>query len=100
MLLHGQYDGHYATFLRVATDDLPIPATPDVIDPEWLTAVLREAGALSRAKVMVLSAQPIAVGSGFVGQTARLHLEYDRKDSGAPATLFAKLSSADPTVRQ
>lgn len=99
MPLYGQYDGECATFLCVATDDFPLPSTTDAITPAWLTTVLREAGAVARATVVAFRVQPIGTGSGFVGQTARLHLEYDVKESGAPATLFAKLSSADPTVR-
>ena len=39
-------------------------------------------------------------GSGFVGQTAHLLIEYDRAEPGAPASLFAKLSSASPQVRE
>lgn len=35
-----------------------------------------------------------------MGQTARLTVEYDKHEAGAPATVFAKLSSADPAVRQ
>jgi len=84
----------------VAQDDLSIPSTPDSISPAWLTAALRRAGAVEHATVAAISVSPVAAGSGFVGQVSRLHIEYDRKESGAPATMFAKLSSADPAVRK
>jgi len=81
-------------------DDHSIPATPDSITPEWLSAVLRQAGAVEHAKVVSVSVRLVSAGSGFVGQAAHLHLGYDGKESGAPSTVFAKLSSADPAVRE
>ena len=81
-------------------NNLPIPATPDSISPEWLTRALRRSGAVRRAKVVSISVRPVAAGSGFVGQAARLYVEYDRKEPGAPATMFVKLSSADREVRE
>src|SRR5579863_9949006 len=83
-----------------AQGNLSIPATPDAITPQWLTAALRGSGAIENAEVVSISVQPVAAGSGFVGQSARLHIAYDREEPGAPATLFAKLSSADPVVRE
>lgn len=81
-------------------DTLKIPQAPSSITPDWLTQALRCAGVVNDAKVMAIDVHPIAVGSGFVGQTARLTIEYDEQEVGAPATAFAKLSSADPAVRQ
>lgn len=77
-----------------------IPATPNAITSDWLTLALRRAGILKRARVIAITVQPIAAGSGFLGQTARLIIEYDEREAGAPASFFVKLSSADPTVRQ
>jgi len=77
-----------------------IPATPNAITADWLTLVLHRAGILKRAKVAAIDVQPVAVGSGFVGQTARLIIEYDKREASAPASIFAKLSSANPAVRQ
>jgi ubiquinone/menaquinone biosynthesis C-methylase UbiE len=79
---------------------LSIPQTPDAISSVWLTRALRQAGVLDRATVVGIDVTPIATGSGFVGQTACLHVAYDAPETGAPATIFAKLSSADPAVRQ
>ena len=80
--------------------NLSIPPAPDSITPEWLTAALRGSGAIENAKVASIGVKPVAAGSGFVGQAARLHIEYDHKEPGAPGTIFAKLSSADPAVRE
>lgn len=79
---------------------ISIQATPDAISPDWLTRALRHAGVLDRAVVVAVDVDPIAAGSGFVGQAARLKISYSDRESHAPATVFAKLSSVDPAVRQ
>lgn len=87
-------------FVSMNKDDLRIPLTPSAITSDWLTQALRHAGIIQDAEVLTIEAHPIAAGSGFVGQTARLVIEYDESEVGAPTTAFAKLSSADPAVRQ
>lgn len=77
-----------------------VPPTPDSVSPEWLTAVLRHSRAITHARVASVAVTPISRGRGFVGQTARLKIEYDASETGAPATLFVKLSSADLAIRQ
>jgi Phosphotransferase enzyme family len=69
-------------------------ALPQLADltPEWIANLLRRHGfdvALSG-----VAAQPI--GTGQVGATYRLTLDYARSAPGAPATLVAKLPSNDP----
>ncbi|MBH0201332.1 MAG: methyltransferase domain-containing protein [Nitrospira sp.] len=81
-------------------ENLAIPVTPDAIDPSWLTLALRQVGVLDRAEVVAVDVTPIAAGSGFVGQAARLQITYSEQEASAPASVFAKLSSADPAVRQ
>jgi hypothetical protein len=82
-------------------DDLEfIPASPNAITADWLTGMLHRVGLLKRAKIVAIAVQPVAAGSGFVGQTARLIIEYDEREASAPASIFAKLSSANPAVRQ
>ncbi len=81
-------------------DPLSIPNTPDSIGTQWLTDVLRRAGLLHRATVETINVIPIAAGSGFVGQTARLQITYSEHEPSAPLTIFAKLSSADPGIRE
>ncbi len=86
--------------VHMKADHLNIPQSPSSITPDWLTQALRRAGVLKGANVVAIEVHPIVAGSGFVGQTARLTIEYDEQEAGAPATAFTKLSSADPTVRQ
>jgi hypothetical protein len=80
-------------------DELAIPQTLDAISPEWLTSALRGSGAIRNASVSSLQVKPVALG-GFAGQAARLCVGYDRREAGAPAIVFAKLSAADPAVRE
>lgn len=96
-------DGVVVLFTAMTTetvDTLSIPPTPDAISPNWLTRVFRQAGMLDRATVVGIDVTPVATGSGFVGQAARLQITYSEQKTGAPATIFAKLSSADLAVRQ
>lgn len=86
--------------VAMKTTDPTIPQTPSSVTCDWLTQVLRQAGVLNRAKVVAITVQPIGTGSGFVGQTARLQIRYDQREADAPETVFAKLSSADPAVRE
>src|ERR1700693_4109133 len=83
-----------------AQGNLSIPPTPDSLTPELVTAALRGSGPTENASVVSIGVKPVAAGSGFVGQAARLHIGYDRKEPGAPAAIFAKLSSADLAVRE
>ena len=76
-----------------------IPPTPDSIEPAWLTRMLRQAGVLDRAAVVSIDVTPVAAGSGFVGQAARLQIAYSEQETNAPATVFAKLSTANLAVR-
>jgi hypothetical protein len=80
--------------------DNHIPSTPDTITPEWLTETLHRSGTIGQAVVKAVAMEKVAVGYGFVGQYARLHLQYDRTDTGAPTELFAKLSSESRQVRE
>lgn len=94
------FEGRYGTFRPMEEDRFSIPPTPAAISPEWLTRALRHAGVLDRAEVVTIDVKPIAAGSGFVGQAARLQLTYSEQEASAPIAVFAKLSSADPAVRQ
>lgn len=74
-----------------------IPAHPDAISANWLTDRLRAAGVIDDQAVIGISW--VAIGTGQVGDSARLTLEYDRPGQG-PATLAGKFPAADPTSRQ
>ena len=78
---------------------LAIPATMDEVTPAWLTAALRESGVLKTATVTSADRVTIGVGVGLLGDIARVTLTYDRDEPGAPATLVAKIPTADPGGR-
>jgi hypothetical protein len=79
---------------------LKIPAAPEDLDAAWLTAALRQDGALQRAAVVSFEIAPLADGEGFMGQLLRVRLAYDLEESDAPASLVVKLSSQTPEMRQ
>ncbi|HXZ87928.1 MAG TPA: phosphotransferase [Candidatus Binataceae bacterium] len=66
----------------------------DAITPAWLNTVL--AGTLGKAHVVAV--KTARVGTGHVGDSFRLTLDFDRP-TDAPASLVVKLPSADPTSR-
>jgi hypothetical protein len=77
---------------------MSIPADSDGITPDWLTAALREAGAID--PVRGTSIQSGAVGRiGMTGQLLRLRISYDKAEPGAPRSLLAKFSALHPEVR-
>lgn len=71
----------------------PVTGVAD-LSASWLTAAL--AGSLAGAAVTAVAAAP--VGTGQVADTYRLALDYGQPGAG-PATLIAKVPSADPTSR-
>jgi aminoglycoside/choline kinase family phosphotransferase len=74
-----------------------IPASPDGLDPAWLTEVLGRAGVLDGARVVTVDRVPI--GTGQMCDTFRLALTYDRPVH-APASVVAKVPAADEASRQ
>jgi hypothetical protein len=72
----------------------PLVADPDLVTPEWLTHVLRHAGAIDAA-TKVSSFAASSIGTGQVGANVRYALSYDRADPKAPATVVCKFSSRD-----
>lgn len=79
---------------------LKIPAGPQELTADWLTQALRQTGTIKEASVTGFQAQTIAEGVGLIGQLARLNLQYDRPEAGAPATLIAKFPAASPENRE
>jgi aminoglycoside phosphotransferase (APT) family kinase protein len=71
------------------------PAHPEAVSSEWLTARLREAGALAQGHVRTVEWSPI--GTGQVGDSARFRLTYEGGEG--PATLAGKFPAADATSR-
>lgn len=73
-----------------------IPSHPDKIRPDWLSDRLRDAGLLVSGEISAIRWE--AIGTGQVGDSARLHLSYDRSGAG-PATVAGKFPAADETSR-
>jgi len=73
------------------------PAHPDALTCEWVTERLRESGLLeAEAAVSSLRWEPI--GTGQVGDSVRIHLDYDLPGAG-PASLAGKFPAEDETSR-
>ncbi len=72
----------------------PLVADPELVTPEWLTHVLRHAGAIDAA-TQVSSFEASSIGTGQVGANVRYALIYDRTEPQAPATVVCKFSSRD-----
>jgi len=79
--------------------DLPIPSGPQALTPDWLTEALRAGGVISGSKVTSMQQQILGAGAGFMGQLARVKLDYDAEAPGAPASLIAKFPSNIPENR-
>jgi hypothetical protein len=77
---------------------MSVPADSDGITPDWLTAALREAGAIDHARVTSIQSGPVG-HLGMTGQLRRLRISYDKAEPGAPRSLLAKFSARHPEVR-
>lgn len=76
----------------------PFPTSIDAVTGEWLTATLRESGALDGdGSVRAVDAEPIGVGVGLMGLLHRLRLDYD--GAPGPATLVVKFPVPHPETR-
>jgi len=76
---------------KLALADATIPTTFEELTSDWLTQALRERKVLNEAQITSIRLDALDGGEGFMGHVARLHLEYDRPEEGAPATLIAKI---------
>jgi hypothetical protein len=83
-----------------AQGKISIPDGPRLITAEWLTTALRHSGALENASVLAVRSTEMEAGRGFLGQVARLRIEYDCEQAGAPVSLFVKQSPGDPLLRE
>lgn len=70
---------------------------PEEIDAAWLTAALRESGALPSGRVR--SVERRMIGNGKMGDNVRYTLAYEDAPPDAPASVVAKLPAAEPTAR-
>jgi len=76
-----------------------IPRTLEECTPAWLTEVLAEQDVLGGARVENVEVEMLGEGEGFMGTVARLHLQLDREDTGAPASLIAKFPTLERHIR-
>ena len=72
------------------------PSHPADITAAWLTERLRAAGVIGTAAITGIRWEPI--GTGQVGDSARLHLTYD-EPGGGPASVVGKFPAEDQTSR-
>lgn len=68
------------------------------ITPEHITQILRTSGVISQANVTAQRAEIVTGEVSFHAQIVRLHLRYDRIETGAPSTLILKLPTPDPAL--
>ena len=77
--------------------DLEIPITLDGFTSQWLTTAFEHDGR-GYGTVTAARAERIAVGEGFLGELARLHLSYAEGNEG-PQTLIAKIPTTDGALK-
>ncbi|MBY0525231.1 MAG: ecdysteroid 22-kinase family protein [Gemmataceae bacterium] len=70
------------------------PRTTEEIDAAWLNEVLRGAGVIQRAMVRKVDVHAIGEGVGFLSGRARVAIDYDQTEEGAPATVVVKLPAS------
>lgn len=78
-----------------ATMPLTIPATPEALTADWLTAALRESGVLAAGSVSAVSTDRRGLVSGFYGDVARLRVEYTGDVGQLPATIIGKFPTSN-----
>ena len=76
-----------------------LPTDMCELTPAYLTTVLRHGGHLSEGEVSSVDARPLGAGVGFVGQLARLTLEYDGDRGALPDVMIAKFPIDDPMAK-
>jgi hypothetical protein len=75
----------------------PPLGVPEVIEPSWLTSVLRQSRVIDKARVRSTVGE--SIGTGQVAENRRYRLDYDVDVPGAPRSLILKEASEDPTSR-
>lgn len=76
-----------------------VPQEPEEFTPEWVDSVLRKIG-LSGDTVSGVRAELIGEGTGFVGRSVRLSLDYQGDAGERPQTLVAKIPTISPVMKQ
>jgi len=71
-----------------------LPAGPAELTADWLTWALRETDTIGNCSVRSFEYEVIGEGVGLLGQLARVRLQYDKPEAGAPASLVGKFPAA------
>ncbi|MCH7789584.1 MAG: phosphotransferase [Acidobacteria bacterium] len=74
-----------------------IPSTPAELSPGWITAAMRQAGAMPVDRLVVgLDVEPLKGGGiGFAGETVRVRLSYDEPFEDQRETVVAKFATSE-----
>ena len=80
--------------------DPTLPTTAAEISAGWLTGALHDSGTLpANGTVTAVEVAPATAGVGFLGEVARLLIDYDGDAGHAPPTMIAKFATRVPEVR-
>ncbi len=74
-----------------------IVSRPDLVTPQWMTALLRQSGHLDEGRVTSLDYE--VIGTGKMGDNARFRLVYAGGRERAPDSVIAKFPAEDETAR-
>jgi len=78
---------------------LESPTGPEDLTAEWLTEVLLQSGTIVRSKVATFTSEKIG-DAGFIGELARLKLQYVGLEECGPPSIIVKFSNADAFQRR
>ena len=79
----------------------PHPQHVTDISPEWLTALLSQGGTLAgNTRVIDVDTKIIGEGVGFLSSVARVRLQYDPDQGGAPESLIVKIEPEAEDLRE
>ena len=79
---------------------MQIPRSPADITPAWLTAALRDSGAVEYGAVETVTVTPIGEGQGLGGGIYRVAVTYGHRENAGPTTMVAKLAPEDDEKRR
>jgi hypothetical protein len=80
--------------------DTSLPTSPVEISAEWLTETLHDSGTLPMTGVVAsVQIDPASAGIGFLGEVARLAVEYGGDAESCPSTMIAKFPTSSPEVK-
>ena len=73
------------------------PLAVEEMTTDWLQSAM--APHLNGATLKTFTSAIIGIGEGFMGQLARVQLEYDGEPSGAPSSIIAKFAATRQDTR-